>query len=535
MLIGIPKETRAGQTLVAATPNTVKKLMKLGYEVAVEAGAGELASYFDEHYEEAGARIVDAERAWACDIVVCLDAPSFEQVKHMRRGATLLSRLDPENNQELLGACIGRGITALALDAVPRISRAQSLDVRSSLMNVAGYRAVIEAASVFSRQFAGAVTAAGKVSPAKVYVIGVGVAGLAAIGTAGSMGAEVYATDVRSDVADQVRSLGATFVEIPVSQESTDGYARELDEDDQARTQRIYAEQAAKSDIVITTAQVPGRPAPLLLTKEAVAGMKPGSVIVDMGASDLGSNCALTEPGGVRVTENGITIVGHTDLPGRLPGQASQLFGQNIVNLLKLVTPGKDGVPVWNEDDAVIRGMMATREGELMWPPPPVQVSASPAQPKQDEAEQGASSRDANGEGQVVSAQAIAGDDAAKEAKPSALRRWWWKALLAALAVLLIIAAPAQMSNHFLVFVLACVVGFYVITGVSHTLHTPLMSETNAISGIIVVGALLQIGTGDPLVTALAFVAVALASINIFGGFFVTHRMLAMFQRSSED
>lgn len=533
MLIGIPKETRAGQTLVAATPHTVKKLMKLGYEVAVEMGAGELASYFDERYEEAGARIVDAVQAWACDLVVCLDAPSFEQVKLMKRGATLLSRLDPENNHELLGVCIGRGITALALDAVPRISRAQALDVRSSLMNVAGYRAVIEAASVFSRQFAGAVTAAGKVAPAKVYVIGVGVAGLAAIGTAGSMGAEVFATDVRADVADQVRSLGATFVEIPVSQESSDGYARELDEDEQARTQRVYAEQAAKSDIVITTAQVPGRPAPLLLTKAAVEGMKPGSIIVDMGASDLGSNCELTKPGQIAVTENGVTIVGFTDLPGRLPGQASQLFGQNIVNLLKLVTPEKNGVPVWDEDDVVIRGMMATRDGNLMWPPPPVQVSAAPASTMsvndvQEEATNATAVSAREAEGPSGASEEIAG-------KHSVFRRWWWKIALGALAVLLIVAAPAHMSNHFLVFMLACVVGFYVITGVSHTLHTPLMSETNAISGIIVVGALLQIGTGDPLVTALAFIAVALASINIFGGFFVTHRMLAMFQRSSED
>ncbi len=533
MLIGIPKETRAGQTLVAATPHTVKKLMKLGYEVAVEAGAGELASYFDERYEEAGARIVDAVQAWTCDLVVCLDAPSFEQVKLMKRGATLLSRLDPENNHELLGVCIGRGITALALDAVPRISRAQALDVRSSLMNVAGYRAVIEAASVFSRQFAGAVTAAGKVAPAKVYVIGVGVAGLAAIGTAGSMGAEVFATDVRADVADQVRSLGATFVEIPVSQESSDGYARELDEDEQARTQRVYAEQAAKSDIVITTAQVPGRPAPLLLTKAAVESMKPGSVIVDMGASDLGSNCELTKPGQIAVAENGVTIVGYTDLPGRLPGQASQLFGQNIVNLLKLVTPEKNGVPVWDEGDVVIRGMMATRDGNLMWPPPPVQVSAAPASTMsvsdvQEEATNATAVSAREAEGPSGASEEIAG-------KHSAFRHWWWKIALGVLAVLLIVAAPAHMSNHFLVFMLACVVGFYVITGVSHTLHTPLMSETNAISGIIVVGALLQIGTGDPLVTALAFIAVALASINIFGGFFVTHRMLAMFQRSSED
>lgn len=533
MLIGIPKETRAGQTLVAATPHTVKKLIKLGYKVAVETGAGELASYFDERYEEAGARIVDAAQAWACDLVVCLDAPSFDQVKLMKRGATLLSRLDPENNHELLGACIGRGITALALDAIPRISRAQALDVRSSLMNVAGYRAVIEAASVFSRQFAGAVTAAGKVAPAKVYVIGVGVAGLAAIGTAGSMGAEVFATDVRSDVADQVRSLGATFVEIPVSQESSDGYARELDEDDQARTQRVYAQQAAQSDIVITTAQVPGRPAPLLLTKAAVEGMKPGSVVVDMGASDLGSNCELTKPGQITITENGVTIVGYTDLPGRLPGQASQLFGQNIVNLLKLVTPEKDGVPLWDEEDAVIRGMMATRDGSLMWPPPPVQVSAVPAgAPPADDTNKNAKNASETSTREAEEP-ACPSDETARE--PSAFHRWWWKIALGALAVLLIVAAPIHMSNHFLVFVLACVVGFYVITDVSHTLHTPLMSETNAISGIIVVGALLQIGTGDPLVTALAFVAVALASINIFGGFFVTHRMLAMFQRSSED
>ena len=312
MLIGIPKEIRAGQTLVAATPNTVQKLIALGYTVSVEQGAGELANYFDQQFEEAGASLVSTAEAWAADIVVCLDAPSLEQLALMKEGATLLSRLDPQNNTELLEACAQRKITALALDAVPRISRAQSLDVRSSLMNVAGYRAVIEAANAFGRQFTGAVTAAGRVNPAKVYVIGVGVAGLAAIGTAGSMGAEVFATDVRSDVADQVQSLGATFVEIPVSQVSTDGYARELDKDDQARTQEVYMHQASKSDIVITTAQVPGRPAPLLLTAEAVSTMMPGSVVVDMGASDLGSNCALTEPGKVITTENGIDTI-HID------------------------------------------------------------------------------------------------------------------------------------------------------------------------------------------------------------------------------
>lgn len=533
MLIGIPKEIRAGQTLVAATPNTVQKLSALGYGVAVEQGAGELANYFDQQFEEAGATMVSTEKAWAADIVVCLDAPSPEQLALMKEGATLLSRLAPQNNAELLEACAARKITALALDAVPRISRAQSLDVRSSLMNVAGYRAVIEAANAFGRQFTGAVTAAGRVNPAKVYVIGVGVAGLAAIGTAGSMGAEVFATDVRSDVADQVQSLGATFVEIPVSQESSDGYARELDESDQARTQEVYMHQASKSDIVITTAQVPGRPAPLLLTAEAVSTMMPGSVIVDMGASDLGSNCALTEPGKVITTENGVIIIGYTDLPARLPGQASQLFGQNIVNLLKLVTPDKNGEPVWNEEDVVIRGMLATRDGEIMWPPPPVQVSAAPSPSAATEKAAETASTTQTGASDSASAQAA--EAAASEKKePSALRRWWWKIALGALAVLLIAAAPAHMSSHFMVFVLACVVGFYVITGVSHTLHTPLMSETNAISGIIIVGALLQISSGNLLVTVLAFIAVALASINIFGGFLVTRRMLKMFERSSE-
>lgn len=536
MLIGIPKEIRAGQTLVAATPNTVKKLIALGYEVTVEKGAGELANYYDAHYEEAGATPADAQAVWSADLVVCLDAPTPDQIALMKRGAVLLSRLDPENNPALVEHCVSQGITALALDAVPRISRAQSLDVRSSLMNVAGYRAVIEAANVFGRQFAGAVTAAGKVAPAKVYVIGVGVAGLAAIGTAGSMGAEVFATDVRSDVADQVRSLGATFVEIPVQQESTDGYARELGEDDQVRTQRVYAKQAAESDIVITTAQVPGRPAPLLLTAEAVSCMMPGSVIVDMGASDLGSNCALTKPGEVTVTENGVTIIGYTDLPGRLPGQASQLFGQNIVNLLKLVTPNKDGIPAWDEEDVIVRGMMVARDGALKWPPPPVQVSAAsqPSVKKEPREDEKKVSSDKASAGKSTESPAEAKEATELEKKPSALRRWWWKIALGALAVLLIAAAPAHMSSHFMVFVLACVVGFYVITGVSHTLHTPLMSETNAISGIIIVGALLQISSTDPVVTVLAFIAVALASINIFGGFLVTRRMLKMFERSSK-
>ena len=514
MLIGIPREPNPEQTLVAGTPDSVKKLIKLGYEVVVESGAGERASFFDDAYEQAGAKIANREEAWGADIVVCLDTPPDAELALIKRGATLIARMNPSANEEVIGKFEEMGITALAMDMVPRLSRSQSLDVRSSMANVGGYRAVIEAANVFGRLFTGQVTAAGKMPPARVYVIGVGVAGLAAIGTASSMGAEVSATDVRAEVADQVESLGATFVEIPVKQESSDGYAKALDEDEQARVLKIYEGQAAINDIVITTAQVPGRPAPLLLTEEAVAGMKPGSVIVDMGASPLGGNCALSKPGEVIVTDNGVTIIGYTDLPGRLPGQASQLYGQNIVNFFKLATPGKDGELVLDEDDKVIRGITVTLDGVGMWPPPPVSVSAAPK--KEEEA---------------------APVEAAPVEEPkekSAFAKWWWKVAAVLLGAVVVMLAPPSMTSHFVVLELAIVVGFYVIGGVSHTLHTPLMSVTNAISGIIIVGAILLISSSNLVVTILAFIAMAVASINIFGGFLVTHRMLKMFERSSD-
>ena len=513
MRIGIPKEPYAGQTLVAGSPDTVTKLIKLGYDVCVEHGAGVKASYFDDQYAQAGAEMVGKEEAWGADIVVCLDTPTDEELGLVKKGAVLISRMNPGAKPEDVEKFHKMGITALAMDMVPRISRAQALDVRSSMANVQGYRAVIEAASAFGRLLTGQVTAAGKVPPAKVYVIGVGVAGLAAIGTAGSMGAVVSATDVRPEVADQVESLGGRFVEIPVKQESSDGYAKEVTGDDQKRVLAVYTEQAAKNDIVITTAQVPGRPAPLLLTKEAVAGMKPGSVIVDMGASPLGGNCELSRPGEAVVTDNGVTIIGYNDLPGRLPGQASQLFGQNIVNFFKLTTPGKDGVLALNEEDEIVRGVTVTLEGQIMWPPPPIKVSAAPK--KEEAAAQ-------------VSEQAAAAEE------PKKGKGLWWKLLLGVLAVALIAAAPAEMANHFIVFMLAIVVGFYVITSVTHSLHTPLMSETNAISGIIIVGAILLVGSSNPIVAGLSFVAMVIASINVFGGFLVTNRMLKMFQRSSE-
>ncbi len=512
MRIGIPKEPYEGQTLVAASPDTVGKLIKLGYDVCVETGAGVRANYFDDQYEAAGAAIVSKEEAWGADIVTCLDTPTDAELSLVKRGATLVARMNPWGNDELINRFHDMGITALAMDAVPRISRAQSLDVRSSMMNVSGYRAVIEAANEFGRTFTGQVTAAGKTQPAKVYVIGVGVAGLAAIGQAGAMGAQVSATDVRPEVADQVESLGGTFVEIPVKQESSDGYAKALDEEQQKLTLAVYTEQCAKNDIVITTAAVPGRPAPLLVTKEAVAGMKPGSVIVDMGASALGGNCELSKVGEVVRTDNGVTIIGYNDLPGRMPGQASQLYGQNIVNFLKLTTPGKDGELVLDMDDEVQRGVAVTLDGNIMWPPPPVKVSAAPAAKAVEEAA-----------------------EPEPEPQKSAFQKHWWKVLVGILAVALIVGAPPAMANHFIVFMLACVVGFYVITNVTHSLHTPLMSETNAISGIIIVGALLQIVNFDnPVVVALAFIAMTIASINIFGGFLVTNRMLKMFQRSSE-
>ncbi len=511
MIVGIPREA-GGQKLVAASPDTAAKLMRLGYEVRVESGAGEGATFDDGQYEAAGAEIADGEAVWQSDIVACLDTPPAEDLDKMKEGSVLIARMNPWANPVLADDMAGRKITALAMDAVPRLSRAQSLDVRSSMMNVAGYRAVIEAAGEFGRTFAGQVTAAGKTRPAKVYVIGVGVAGLAAIGTAVSLGAEVYATDVRADVAEQVESLGATFVEIPVKQESADGYAKELDEDQQKATLGVYTRQCAASDIVITTAAVPGRPAPLLVTEEAVAAMKPGSVIVDMGASALGGNCALSEVGEVVRTENNVSIIGYDDLPARMPAQASQLYGQNIVNFLKLTTPAKDGQLALDLEDDVVRGVVVALDGAVMWPPPPVSVSVAPKQETTEEAEEEEEKDDAS----IVKSLGI-------------------KTFLAVVLAALIVAAPPEMASHFFVFALACVIGFYVITGVTHTLHTPLMSVTNAISGIIIVGALVQAATAASIpVLVMAGVAIAIASVNIFGGFLVTHRMLEMFERSSE-
>ncbi|GII25980.1 NAD(P) transhydrogenase subunit alpha [Planosporangium mesophilum] len=508
MIIGVLKESRADETRVAATPATVVQLIKLGYEVVVEPGAGLRSSFSDQAYREAGATIGDP---LAADIVFAVNAPSTEQLDGLSKGATLISILNPRLNPELVSDLSRRPITALAMDAVPRISRAQSLDVLSSMANIAGYRAVVEAANVFGRFFTGQVTAAGKVPPAKVLVAGAGVAGLAAIGTAGSLGAIVRATDPRPEVADQVKSLGGEYlaVETPDVEVSATGYAKEMSDDYNRRAAELYAAQAKDVDIIITTALIPGKPAPRLITAEMVAGMKPGSVIVDMAAAN-GGNVEGTVPGEAVVTENGVTIVGYTDLPGRLPAQASQLYGTNVVNLMKLMTPNRDGQLVLDFDDVVQRSMTVVRDGDLTWPPPPVSVSATPAA--------------------AASTTTPAKPDEKRPVSPrrSLALTGAGAAALFGLAAL----SPVALRGHLTVFALAIVIGYYVIGHVHHALHTPLMSVTNAISGIIVVGALLQIGHGDNVVTGLSFLAILLASINVFGGFAVTRRMLAMFSRS---
>jgi NAD(P) transhydrogenase subunit alpha len=513
MLIGVLKESRPGETRVAATPATAAQLLALGYDVVVEPGAGAAASFADSAYLEAGASIGEVEKA---DIVLGVEAPSAGQLDALKPGATLVSILAPALDPDLVEDLAKRPITALAMDAVPRISRAQSLDVLSSMANIAGYRAVVEAAHVFGRFFTGQVTAAGKVPPAKVLVVGAGVAGLAAIGAAGSSGAVVRATDPRPEVADQVRSLGGEYlaIESPEVEVSATGYAKAMGERYQALEAQLYAEQCRDVDIIITTALIPGRPAPRILTADMVASMKPGSVIVDMAAAN-GGNVEGTVRDQAINTANGVTIIGYTDLPGRLAAQASQLYGTNLVNLMKLMTPAKDGQLVVDFDDVVIRSMTVVRHldgvGELTWPPPPVQVSAAPAVPAAKPEEK----RNAPA-GRHVSPRRRAG------------------LILAAAATLFSVIAisPAALQMRLTVFALAIVIGYYVIGHVHHALHTPLMSVTNAISGIIVVGALLQIGQGDDAITALSFVAILLASINVFGGFAVTRRMLAMFSRS---
>ncbi|WP_215800135.1 Re/Si-specific NAD(P)(+) transhydrogenase subunit alpha [Pantoea dispersa] len=510
MLIGIPKERLANESRVAATPKTVEQLVKLGFSVTVEQGAGLRASFDDDSFIAAGASISHPQDVWQSDIVLKVNAPDDSEIALMRAGSTLVSFIWPAQNPALLEKLAARNITVMAMDSVPRISRAQSLDALSSMANIAGYRAIVEAAHEFGRFFTGQITAAGKVPPAKVMVIGAGVAGLAAIGAAGSLGAIVRAFDTRPEVKEQVQSMGAEFLELDFEEEagSGDGYAKVMSEAFIKAEMALFAAQAQEVDIIVTTALIPGKPAPKLITAEMVASMKPGSVIVDLAAA-TGGNCDLTVADRVTLSDNGVKIIGYTDLPSRLPTQSSQLYGTNLVNLLKLLCKEKNGEIVVDFDDVVVRGVTVIRDGEVTWPAPPIQVSAAPQAAKPA------------AQPQVKAAE-----------KPAAP---WHKYLLLALAVVLFgclaNVAPAEFLSHFTVFALACVVGYYVVWNVSHALHTPLMSVTNAISGIIVVGAVLQMGNGG-WVTFLAFIAVLIASINIFGGFTVTQRMLKMFRKN---
>ncbi|AIS57138.1 Re/Si-specific NAD(P)(+) transhydrogenase subunit alpha [Vibrio coralliilyticus] len=510
MQIGVPKEILAGETRVAASPKSVEQLLKLGFDVNVESSAGELASFDDSSFQSSGASIVTKEEVWQSDLILKVNAPSDDEIALIKEGATLVSFIWPAQNPELMEKLSSNNINVMAMDSVPRISRAQALDALSSMANIAGYRAVVEAAHEFGRFFTGQITAAGKVPPAKVLVAGAGVAGLAAIGAAGSLGAIVRAFDVRPEVKEQVQSMGAEFLEVDFKEDSGagDGYAKEMSDEFNKKAEELYAEQAKDVDIIITTALIPGRPAPKLITKEMVDSMKAGSVVVDLAAAN-GGNCEYTQADKVITTANGVKIVGYTDMVGRLPTQSSQLYATNLVNLLKLLCKEKDGNIDIDFEDVVLRGVTVVKEGEVTWPAPPIKVSAQPEQKP---------------------AEPVKAEEKVEE-PVSPVKK------LAALAVgvgafaWIASVAPAAFLSHFTVFVLACVVGYYVVWNVTHALHTPLMSVTNAISGIIVVGALLQIGQGNGVVSLLAFIAVLIASINIFGGFTVTKRMLEMFRK----
>ncbi len=530
-IIGIPKEIFPGEKRVASVPEVVEKLLKLGFPVLVQSGAGEAASIGDEAYRAAGATVVpEAAAVWSgADIIFKVRAPSREEVALLREGATLVSFIWPAQNPELLQALAARRCTVLAMDSVPRISRAQKLDALSSMANIGGYRAVIEAAHEFGRFFTGQITAAGKVPPAKVFVIGAGVAGLAAIGTASGLGAIVRANDTRPEVADQIKSLGGEYVPVDYVEEGSGvgGYAKVMSEGFQKAQREVFAKQAREVDIIITTALIPGKPAPRLITADMVRSMKPGSVIVDM-AAEQGGNCELTEPGKV-VVRHGVTLIGYTDLPSRLPRQASNLYATNLFRLSEELCKAKDGVFNVNMDDEVIRGTTVIRQGEVTWPPPAPRLSAAPAAAHKPAVKPPVPEKKAHGHGA-----------AGEPMSPGRMAVVFGVA--AVLFALVGAYAPAAFLGHFTVFVLACFVGYMVVWNVTPALHTPLMSVTNAISSIIIIGALVEIappevrevvGVTRPVevIRWLAVAGIALTAINMFGGFAVTGRMLSMFRK----
>jgi len=512
MIIGIPKESLKGENRVAGSPSSISALIKLGFTVQVQKGAGVKASFTDQEYTHGNAEIVAKKKCWQSDIILKVNAPTLDEVAAMNDGATLISFIAPAQNPELLAALRDKSITTLAMEMVPRMTRSQSMDALSSMANIAGYRAVIEASHHFGRFFTGQITAAGKMPPAKIMIIGAGVAGLAAIGTAGSLGAIVRAFDTRPEVKEQIESMGAEFLEMdyeePEDTGSGDGYAKEMSKAFIDAEMALFAEQARDVDIIITTAMIPGKPAPKLITEDMVKSMKAGSVIVDLAAGG-GGNCECTVAGKV-VNAHDVQVIGYTDLVSRLPNQSSQLYANNLVNLAKLLCKEKDGNINIDFDDVVIRNMTVVNKDEITFPPPPIQVSAAPKPAAK-----------VNVEPTID----------VEEEPSSPTKKYAFMAAGIALFGWVASVAPSDFLNHFTVFVLACVIGYYVVWNVSHSLHTPLMSVTNAISGIIVVGALLQIGSDNVLVQVLAAVATLVATINIVGGFKVTSRMLKMFSK----
>jgi len=526
MRIGVPAETFPGEKRVATVPEVVEKLVKLGFQVSVQSGAGDAANFADEAYKAVGAEIApDAKALWSsADIVFKVRAPGAEEIGLMHERQTLVSFIWPAQNPDLMQQLAARKVTVLAMDALPRmLSRAQKMDALTSMAGITGYRAVIEAAHAFGRFLTGQVTAAGKVPPAKVFIAGAGVAGLAAIGTAVGLGAIVRANDTRAEVADQVVSLGGEFVKVDYEEEGSGGggYAKVMSAGFQKAQREMYAKQAREADIIITTALIPGKPAPKLITTDMVRSMKPGSVIVDL-AAEQGGNCELTEPGKI-VVKHGVTIVGYTDLPSRLARQSSTLYATNLFRLTEELCKTKDGVINVNMEDDAIRGLTVIKDGSVTWPAPAPKLPAPAAKPAAKPA---------------VPAKAGAHGHGALSEPMSAGALTIMFAVAAALFWLIGAFAPAAFLGHFTVFVLACFVGYMVIWNVTPSLHTPLMSVTNAISSIIAIGALVQIappntggGRPDELIRWIAVVGLALTCINMFGGFAVTRRMLAMFRK----
>ena len=523
MRIGTPKELFEGEARVAMTPDSAVQLQKLGYECVIEAGAGAAARFFDADYKAVGVEVVKTGAALykTADVVAKVRPPEDAEIRRLKKGQTLISFFYPGQNEKLMDAANKKGANVISMDMVPRISRAQKMDALSSMANIAGYRAVIEASNNFGRFFTGQVTAAGKVPPAKVFVVGAGVAGLAAIGAATSLGAQVYAFDVRPEVAEQIESMGAEFVFLEFDEDQTDGaetggYAAPSSPEFREAQLAKFRELAPEMDIVITTALIPGRDAPVLWTKDMVELQKAGSVIVDL-AAERGGNCELTVMDQKTVSDNSVTVIGYTDFPSRMAAQSSTLYATNIRHMMTDLTPEKDGVVNHDMEDDVIRGATATFEGSITFPPPPPKIAAIAAKPKEVVPE--------------PTPEEIRAAEVATFKKETQTQ----VGLLAVGAALLLgvgLVAPASFMQHFIVFVLAVFVGFQVIWNVSHSLHTPLMAVTNAISSIIILGALMQIGSGSFLVILLAAMSVFMAGINIFGGFLVTRRMLAMFQKS---